>query len=209
MKKILMIIFLCVFTASLSVACSKSIYTQPESSQQSTQNHEPIIRDVVFLNMFEEIGRNTIYVGGTVFEKVKQNTANEYIYNEETDKDTLYAYRLFIYPDEGLKPYETMKKEGIYIVKDYPEEMSHYYECVIAATMDDLVRVFDGEDSVMNGVAYELTPATRIDMIQIFREIGWSEEIDPLFTQWFQIKKKYVQKYIGTEPHVVLSVELE
>lgn len=199
---------LCICLVMVLIGCSsnpKNNVPNTEGSNDVGKRNTTVIKDVVFLNLLQTRAMNDSYEDGSVLWKMKIGLLYNYVYNEETDKDTLYAFQLYVYPSQNVDVEDIMKEEGVYIIEDYPEELEEY-GCVIVCTFDELVRIFDNEDGFMAGIKYEIQPAPRPDILEVFREIGWTEEIENSPYDWYQIKQTYVQSKIGKETQVTLQV---
>ncbi len=209
MKRIICVcLFICLMVglSGCSINPNNMTDTETETSNDVVEKNTTIMKDVVFLNLLQARVLNDGYEDGSVLWKMQYGLSYHYSYNEETDKDTLYAFHLYLYPSENdIDAEEIMKAEGMYIVKDYPKEVEEY-GCVFACTMDRLVEVFDSEDSLMNGIMYEIQPAPRPDILEVFRDIGWTEEIEKSPYDWYRMKQAYVQSKIGEETQITLSV---
>jgi hypothetical protein len=118
-----------------------------------------------------------------------------------------YDNRCIAYKRNKLQ--EIMKSEGILIVRDYSGNDIGQLDCVIACTMNDLVRVFNDEDGEINKWHYYVNYTVRPDMEQILRDAGWSEKITFSSYDWYKHNKEKVQEKIGVEIQCVMSVEVE
>lgn len=213
-------------------------YTQAESelvSEIESQTEIVEMKDVVFLNMPVDMAFNGIKIEG-VLERMNYENRRCYEYDETKDADTLYAFGVGLVrlQTDVVKPldypiqesYETggefgkrldeyqknelleiMKDEGIWVLQEDLEENSN--ACVIVCTMNDLVRVFDGEDGIYGTWDYVISPVTRPDWIDILEELGCSAETEVTREMWYWEHKDEVKEIVGTEQQVTISVEVE
>ena len=205
------------------VGCTKEKQNDISNTEsQSLTEDAMLMKDVVFLNCYELAISDDGYDIDihSVLDYLTIIPSQHYEYNKSEDKTTLYAFNVEINATEETSFWkdsnsyeriiETLKSEGIYILSDiYDEDYIYKGNDVIICTMDDLVRVFDGEDSEISKCDYDIEPAMRPDFIKIFRQVGWTEEIDEFPFDWYQHKTELVQTITGTEQQVTLTVEVE
>ena len=129
---------------------------------------------------------------------------------DESDKE--YQNRISLYGKNRLV--EVMKSEGIWVLSECLEEETPV--CLIACTMSDLVRVFDSDTSVFRDETnifskwdYIITSTQRPDIVEVTTQAGWSKETGRELEGWFWEHLEEVQKLIGTEYQVTMSVEVE
>ena len=214
-----LVLVLCVMLTLIGCTKEKQNDISNTESQSLTED-TVLMKDVVFMNQYSIFGFDDGYYIDDIRVYLKIIPDRKYEYDEIEDKNTLYAFHVEINATEETSFWkdsnsherimEMLKSEGIYILSDiYDEEYMYKGNNVIICTMDDLVRVFNGEDSEISKCDYHITPAMRPDFIEIFRQVGWTEEIDEFPFDWYQHKTELVQTVTGTEKQVTLTVEVE
>lgn len=214
---------------------AESLSTGTIETQTRTETEETkVMKDVTFFNyieMYASTGENEGW------SELEFQTVQPYTYPYDyTQENTLFAFYFSIsffdeknggelpedYPvcgeaedanafEHRLKGYlqekavELLIAEGVYILNyDNPNTEA----IAIAATSSQLERLFASEDSVFNDWKYHISPAVRFDFNEVAKGLGWSEENESIYV-WYESNKENMQKEIGTEPHVTMSVEIE
>lgn len=212
--------------------------TQQESSKTSEselQTETPVMKEVVFINAPESWAWNGIKPE-KVLERMEHECKYNYEYDEAKDKDTLYAFAVqFMYlKNDAVKPtdypmqedsetnvefevreqeylnvklVETMKNAGVWIIEERSAQDTEF--CVIACTMNDLVRMFDGKDGIYGTWEYIITPVTRPDWLDVLEEAGYPKDSGIDTEYWYGKNYEAVDEIVEMQPQVTMSVEVK
>lgn len=232
MKRIILItLFIC------SILCLSACSAQ-QNVEGEEQNEKNVSQEVVFINLLQS-GDNDEFIHEDMLHYMKCTYPCNYDYEQEKNTDTLYAFEFYLNSyyedaeienempiqaeDESIEEFvkrskqyrvnlakEIMKEEGIYVVSDYSNEDGIYLmDCVIACTIDDVIRLSEATEGEISKWNFYLKPATRPDMIELLKEVGWTQEIEHSPYSWYENKKELVQSKTGTETFITLTVQIE
>lgn len=189
------------------------------------------LKDVIFLNYFPSMNRNTAYPSSNQLYSAFDKTESE---------ETLYAYLIELYyagndgsPSDypkredfssaedfskaGLdyqikKSIELMQKAGLYVLSDYPysrygEGESNKY----ASTLCTVVGTWEAIEKVMNGPPLDnwyiiATAAPRPDLESVLKESGWEERSADAV---YEMRREQTESYLGSEKQVTIRMKLK
>lgn len=212
--------------------------TQQENSATSeseSQTEIPVMKDVVFLNAPVSWAWNGIKPE-KVLERMEHECKYNYVYDEAKDKDTLYAFEVqfMCFRHDVEKPYdypvqesyetvsefsvrereyvnakfvETMNAAGVWIIEERLVDDTKV--CVIACTMNDLVRMFDGKDGIYGTWEYIIKPVTRPDWLDVLEEAGYPKDSGIDTEYWYGHNYEAVDEIVEMQPQVTLSIKVE
>lgn len=179
-----------------------------KDTEEVKEPKEIVSKEVVFMN---RVGSSMILdtYDMPVLKKLKVASEYNYEYDEQLNKDTLYAFKCSFYTRRDVEEYPDYiyEDDGIYVLVEYQGDVTKdERSAIIVCTMNDLVRVFDNEEFTSKW-AIDIHPVLRPDFYDAITELGWNESTS--VSTWCKDNQELLESKFGSVNQSTMTVELE